>query len=48
MGKAQGATVCPEGDDFVFLWQNVSSRGDAHWTLSKGLLSKELSDEIQL
>lgn len=37
MGKAQGATVCPEGEDLVFLWQNTSNGGGAHQTLPRDI-----------
>lgn len=35
--KAQAASVCLEDEDLVFLWQNMSSRGDAHRTFSRDL-----------
>lgn len=37
MDKSQGATLCPEGEDLVFLWQNMPNRGDAHWALYRDL-----------
>lgn len=37
MGKAQGATVCPEGEGLVFLWQNTFNGGGAHQTLPRDI-----------